>query len=407
MGLNGVATVKLGQRGSLAAACGLLLLATYAIPQFLRMPLTNDAQMYDLQVRLIAKGGVLYRDVLEPNLPGVVWIQSLVRQIAGPSTEALRGFDLLVFAGVMFFVSRWFRAVGWSAASRIWLMAVCFGFYVSQSEWCHTQRDGWLLLPVLAAISIRQHLVFRQFEQSPTRAALFTSALAEGLLWGIGVWLKPHVLIAAALVWIVANLMARPGFRVVYDFAGLLLGGLIVGGLGVGWMIHHQCWQPFWETVSNWNPQYFAAGKANWTLPRFLGMAWRMSPWIFLHVPAVWISLRSIATAVRDHNLDRLAAMRAILAACYLGWLVQAFLLQHLFDYVHSPPILLAIWVVAGSVVPRFDECPIRATVIGFLALAVIASPLATRKRLERLARMLSSPRPRGPVRETGRTHQP
>ena len=64
---------------------------------FLRMPETNDAEMFDLQAWLIADGGVMYRDVLEPNLPGVVWIHLLVRVIGGSSSEALRVYDLLSF----------------------------------------------------------------------------------------------------------------------------------------------------------------------------------------------------------------------------------------------------------------------------------------------------------------------
>ncbi len=83
---------------SLVAGVLFLAFCGYAVPLFLRMPLTNDAQMYDLQVRLLHQGGVLYRDILEPNLPGVVWIQSLVRNAVGWSSEALRAFDLLVLA---------------------------------------------------------------------------------------------------------------------------------------------------------------------------------------------------------------------------------------------------------------------------------------------------------------------
>ena len=56
---------------ALPLTCLVALLAI-AAPQFLRTPLTNDTALYDLQSRMLKDGAVLYRDVLEPNLPGVV-----------------------------------------------------------------------------------------------------------------------------------------------------------------------------------------------------------------------------------------------------------------------------------------------------------------------------------------------
>ena len=94
----------------LLMAAGFAAVVVFSVPQFVRMPLTNDAQMYDLQVRLLTRGGTLYRDILEPNLPGVVWIQWLVRTVGGWSSDVLRLFDLLVFGGVLFLADRWFRS---------------------------------------------------------------------------------------------------------------------------------------------------------------------------------------------------------------------------------------------------------------------------------------------------------
>ena len=72
----------------------LATLAVIAVPVFVRMPLTNDAETYDLQADIVRRGGVLYRDALEPNLPGVVWVQLAVRSVFGDSSEALKLFDL-------------------------------------------------------------------------------------------------------------------------------------------------------------------------------------------------------------------------------------------------------------------------------------------------------------------------
>jgi hypothetical protein len=351
----------------------------YAVPLFLRMPLTNDAQMYDLQVRLLNEGGVLYRDILEPNLPGVVWIQAIVRKLAGWSSEALRAFDLLLLAGACWLINRWFFAQGWQAAGRILLVFAVVGFYVSQSEWCHCQRDNWLLLPVIGGLTLRRMQMSRFEENRRTSGDVFLLALLEGSVWGLAIWLKPHILIPAAGVWIVAVICVRPGKAGLTDALGLLGGGLLAGAAGILWMVQHECWLPFWETVREWNPRYFAAGREQVTLPRFLGMAWRLSPWIFLHIPAAVIAVRSIALAIQQR--DSLAQNRALLAACYLGWTFQAFLLQHLFDYIHTAPIVLAILVVAGASHHHFTKHWFRAIVMAFAGLAVMASPLFSMQR--------------------------
>ena len=34
----------------------------------------------------------------------------------------------------------------------VWVAALLFAFYLSTSEFCHAQRDVWMLLPALAAL---------------------------------------------------------------------------------------------------------------------------------------------------------------------------------------------------------------------------------------------------------------
>ena len=38
------------------------------------MPLFSDVIHYDLSARNLLRGGVHYRDVLDINLPGMVWV---------------------------------------------------------------------------------------------------------------------------------------------------------------------------------------------------------------------------------------------------------------------------------------------------------------------------------------------
>jgi hypothetical protein len=255
------------------------------------------------------------------------------------------------------------------------------GFYLSQSEWCHCQRDGWMLLPVFGALTLRRRMLPELAKANGSTGKVYCLALAEGLVWGLAVWLKPHVLIPALCVWLVTVGYARPGKRVLADVLGLLTGGLLVGAAGIVWMIRHECWLPFWETVREWNPHYFAAGREHWTLPRFLAASWRLSPWMLLHVPALVIAFQSIALAIRSRDSDSDALSPALIAACYLGLTGQAFFLQHLFDYVHIAPLVLAILVTAFWVHRQWAAPWCRAMAVGFAMLAIAMSPLADAKR--------------------------
>lgn len=356
------------------------------------MPLTNDAQMYDIQVRVMSSGGVLYRDILEPNLPGVVWIQSVVRFWGGWSSEALRVFDLFMFSVVLVLVNLWFRRVEWTTTGRIWLLVVLSCFYFSQSEWCHCQRDVWLLVPIMGALTLRR--VATLWQQSQTKIAIpyiLGMSFCEGLCWGCGVWLKPHIVVPAIMVWVTSCFISRPGKRMLADLSGLLVGGMLIGIIGIAWMIQNDCWLAFLETVQTWNPQYLTAGRDHWTLPRFLGLTWRLSPWILLHVPAVVIAVKAMRKSISGQFKDAEQCNLALLSACYLGWMVQVFLLQHLFDYIHAPVVLMAILITATPIYRTFSERWCRTMVMGFVSLAVLASPLASVQRVKVWSSCLNS----------------
>ena len=73
-----------------------LVLVGSQVPIFVQQTLTPDTVLYDLQARCLLNGGVLYRDILEPNLPGIVWIHAIVRSFIGWLSMALLVFDLFV-----------------------------------------------------------------------------------------------------------------------------------------------------------------------------------------------------------------------------------------------------------------------------------------------------------------------
>lgn len=363
-----------------------LLLAVNG-PLFLCMPLTDDTTLYDLQAMNVMQGGVMYRDIFEPNLPGVVWLHVAIRSLLGTSSIAMRAADLFFFATVVWLLTRWLRVQGRSAAAQGWLAAVLFLFYLSISEWCHCQRDTWMLMPALAALHLRRRQIDRLTAGDATRLAAIRWAILEGVIWGAGVWIKPLIMVPALACWLVSAIHIRKP-RILFDLAGLLAGGVTIGLAGTCWLVSSGAWPAFYETWTQWNPQYLAARSDHWTSLRFLGMIYRLSPWMLIHLVAIPVSLgvlltsfqrlfESSASTARDAT-----STQSLLAALYLGWIIESFFLQHLFDYVHVPSLLLAMAVLAAAPRVLVERRQWQVAVIGFLGLAALSSPLLQTERI-------------------------
>ena len=108
------------RRPALLAWAALLLVLGLGLPLFLCMPLTYDTVQYDLCVRKLLRGGVLYRDAFDNNLPGVIWIQAVARAMFGWRSEALRLADFGLISLTVLLLLRWLpaRGVGAPAARR-------------------------------------------------------------------------------------------------------------------------------------------------------------------------------------------------------------------------------------------------------------------------------------------------
>jgi hypothetical protein len=371
----------------LAALLGVLVVAN--LPLFVCMPLTDDAVLYDLQARNVLDGGVLYRDFLEPNLPGIVWSHIAFRSAFGFSSEALRVVDFALFGGIVWLLARWLRRTDLPATTSIGASILLFWFYFGLSEWCHCQRDMWMLLPALAALTLRFRQAGRLESTSPPRLSLFEWGMAEGALWAAAFWIKPHIAIPAITCLIVSAALSTAWRRVAVDWAGILAGGLVVGAAGISWLWGTGAWPYFMETMLDWNPRYVAAGNEHWTKLRFLAMLLRMFPWILLHLAAVPVAVWRLApivwrTAKKAGGANSNAGRgRMLLAAFYLGSVAHAFLLQHLFDYVHAPVVCLAIVTLAACLPSTSESRSHRLALTAFLFLAAIATPPISMTRLE------------------------
>jgi hypothetical protein len=180
------------------------------------------------------------------------------------------------------------------------------------------------------------------------------------------VWLKPHVVVPALAVWAAsAVLLARRESRrrVLADSGALVAGGLLAGAPGVLWLVATGAWPHFLDVFLHWNPAYLAdmdplavrAANAVAVLHR---------PWGIVHLAALPLSALALWEASRRSRgagllrprwwyspaeTEGAAAARALLAALYLGWMLQAVGLQKGLDYVFVPCVLLALAVVAAQ----------------------------------------------------------
>ena len=353
-----------------------LLLLLSQIPIFVQQTLTPDTVLYDLQAKCLLNGGVLYRDVLEPNLPGIVWVHAIVRSVIGWSSPAFLIFDLFVVASVGMLLGRIASrdAVVLKARQtvRSTIMLGVMLFYLGTSEWCHCQRDTWMLLPCLLALKIRIEVLRAEYA-----ARSLALSLLEGVLWAVAFWIKPFVAVPALAVLLV-SLRFASSFRVWnMQTIAVLLGGLLTGAAGIGWMISSGCWSHFIDTLTNWNGDYFQAGRARWTWERYASHAMRFQPWILLHILALYVSIKTLRSRPRT-GID---IATSLLVALYLGWILQAFVLQQLFDYIHVPGILLALTisirhVFATSASGGRQPSGTMPLAIAFTALAIVVFPM-------------------------------
>jgi len=160
-------------------------------------------------------------------------------------------------------------------------------------------------------------------------------------------------------------------------------------------------WPYFIATLRDWNPRYMKAGKEHWTFARFVGMNVRMFPWPFVHLAAVagiaWLArkwfrdlrfAKSATSALSTvepfaHEPDQHDRLfRGVLIACfYVAWTLQAFVFQHLFDYVHAPPIVLGM-ITLAALLAISGRTSWMYVAVAALAVTLFVSPLLRSDRL-------------------------
>ncbi|HVJ86266.1 MAG TPA: hypothetical protein VM452_11520 [Caulifigura sp.] len=381
-------------RRSLWAWAAVAALVIANVPLMLCMPLPADAALYDLQAKTALSGGVLYRDIVEPNLPGIVWCHMAIRSLFGWSEVALKWVDLVVVGAITWLlvrlVARRRTADGFESEAGSAVLAglafVIIGFYCSTPEWVHCQRDIWLTLPALLAFTLRTQRSVADAANvgQPTALSPIALQVLEGTLWGCAFWIKPYVAVPAAFaVALSLLLMRRRGAtwrRLTADVLCVVAGGALTAAAGSAWLVATGTWQPFLEQMLEWNPVYFANGRSRWTLSQYVSLSRDLAPWCLVHIVAlpvaamiVWRTMRTSWRVrpqpdVANHAPDHISAL---LAALYLGWMLQAHFLQHPFHYCHTPTVFLAAAVLATQwPAPRASR---RIANLAFAASIVVA----------------------------------
>jgi hypothetical protein len=311
----------------------LAVILSIGIPLFLRTPVWVDVTYHDLSAWNVLHGGVHYRDVFETNLPGMVWLHCLVRPLVGWSHEAIRAVDLIVIGTVVLILAQLMKRSGVTLTGRAWFLVASALFYLFETEFIHCQRDGWMLLPAVTATWLRVRRVAKP------QAAFWS--IAEGFLWGCAVWIKPHVLLPALLVWLV-SLRFQTRRLAIFDTLSLVAGGLIAGTAGTLWLVRTGTWPHMWDVLLNWNQEYY-----KWSWPDL----WYKIRLVTAYFPPFSL-LHFVAVPVAVIALFRRVPSRAMLSALYLGWLGQATVIQKVFDYAHAPPTLLGLAVLASHRLP-------------------------------------------------------
>jgi hypothetical protein len=365
------------------AGLALAGLVAVNLPMFLRMPLWNDVHHYDLCAHDLLAGRALYRDVFDNNLPGIVWLQAVCRSLIGWSPEAIRAVDFVLLAATAGLLGGWWRGGGRSWGTVVGTAAAVLAFDFATSESCHFQRDPWMLGLAVAALWLRRGQMRRLAASRVAARSLFVHGLVEGLIWGAAVWLKPFVLVPALACWAVSRRLSQEaaGRLRFADNAALLTGGLLAGALGVGELYVTGSWPAFREIFFVWNTEYWH--PIQWSLRLWLFFWGRFRPWGLLHVLALPLATRTVfLTFVRPLSRGPIPS-EALLAACYLGWVVQVLLIQRGWNYVNAPPVVLAVALLGGWVSGLRRPVFRAGAILAFGAAVALWHPMF---RLERLA---------------------
>jgi hypothetical protein len=352
------------------------------------MPLWVDCTFFDIVARSVLRGRCIYHDLFLHGPPGMILVTAGLRGLIGWRSEALRVMDLLIVTSIILLLCEgtWRRTKVAGSPGTILVMLL---FYLSTTEWCHCQSDMWMLLPALIALRLRCTQVNRLTGQQEGSMAW---AFLEGLAWGLAAFIKPFAVFAAGGCWLMSLVIMHrcrvPISRLIQDVIVILAGAGMVAAAAMLWLVFSGNWDGFIAAAcSDWNRDYYATSpRLWWRIRQVFRWFW---PWSLIHVSALPIAFIWMWKTAR--NADSKNRARALVAAIYIAWLLQATFIQKQLIYQMTPTILLALALVAAA----WNEWPWwigwhgRRWAVGhlmaggFLLAAVLSHPIW---RLDRMA---------------------
>src|SRR5207237_342359 len=123
----------------------------------------------------------------------------------------------------------------------------------------------------------------------------FRSSALEGVLWGLAVWVKPHVAVMALAAWLLTARRVAGGrwVRAGLDLAGNLAGGVVVGLIGLGLLYVSGSWADFWDVFLNWNKDYIGLIRRELEGRYDMELHW-FTPWSLFLIPTVLLAFFSL-----------------------------------------------------------------------------------------------------------------
>jgi hypothetical protein len=212
-----------------------------------------------------------------------------------------------------------------------------------------------MLVPALAAYSLRLRQIKAFKNGGIDKKTLSGLALLEGVCWGLAVVLKPFASVPAAACWLLSLVIGikdgRPARSLLLDGFSVFAGGILVGALAVFWLEWSGNWTYFLkEVLGTWNSDYLQASPR--LARRLVTWCQTLWPWSLLHFAAVpWSLLLIVRAFSSTTSFDSSDAhySQSLFGVFYLAWFLQSNLLQHQFEYQLVPPVLLAISLLAGE----------------------------------------------------------
>jgi hypothetical protein len=300
----------------------------------LRWPLGANVAVQHYIAWLIGQGFAPYRDVFDPNVPGVWIVHGVALAAVGPGDIGWRVWDLSWLGVTAFTLYRYCRPLAsrWSAAAAAVLFAL---YHVGGGDRHAGERDFFVCLPLLLGV-----LAVATWCERDSGGVL--GALAGGLALGFATTIKPTAVLFAAGCGAAAALGARSRARRLTGPIALGAGMAVVPLLMLGWLAWHGSLAPFVAIVTDYTLPIFSETGRN--------RLWRFGKPYWLTLGAVVV----IGLALGPPPGRRL---RWSLALFGIGYGILHVVLQFKGTWYHFHPFALFMCLVAApAVAPRALE---------------------------------------------------